>query len=116
MDKYSLDSSEVKKYLQVEKLQDAMFYVAGRLFNYSFSEITDGSVPVFHEDVRVWDVKDKTSGEHIGLFYLDPYARKGKRSGAWATTYRSHTTIDGKTNVLSSNNSNFIKGKEVNQR
>ncbi|REL25819.1 M3 family peptidase [Thalassotalea euphylliae] len=112
MDKYSLDSSEVKKYLQVEKLQEAMFYVAGRLFNYSFSEITDGSVPVFHEDVRVWDVKDKTSGEHIGLFYLDPYARKGKRSGAWATTYRSHTTIDGKTNVLSSNNSNFIKGNE----
>ncbi|WP_448551640.1 M3 family metallopeptidase [Thalassotalea montiporae] len=112
MDKYALDSSEVKKYLQVEKLQDAMFYVAGRLFNYSFSEITDGSVPVFHEDVRVWDVKDKTSGEHIGLFYLDPFARKGKRSGAWATTYRSHTTIDGKTNVLSSNNSNFIKGKE----
>ena len=112
MDKYALDSNEVKQYLQVEKLQEAMFYVSGRLFNYDFTEITDGSVPVFHEDVRVWDVKDKTSGEHIGLFYLDPYARKGKRSGAWATTYRSHTTIDGKTNVLSSNNSNFIKGQD----
>ncbi|MCH2058600.1 MAG: M3 family metallopeptidase [Thalassotalea sp.] len=112
MKKYALDSNEVKQYLQVEKLQEAMFYVSGRLFNYDFTEITDGSVPVFHEDVRVWDVKDKTSGEHIGLFYLDPYARKGKRSGAWATTYRSHTTFDGKTNVLSSNNSNFIKGKD----
>ncbi|NMP32154.1 M3 family metallopeptidase [Thalassotalea sp. M1531] len=112
IEKYALDSNEVKQYLQVEKLQEAMFYVSGRLFNYDFTEITDGSVPVFHEDVRVWDVKDKTSGEHIGLFYLDPYARKGKRSGAWATTYRSHTTFEGKTNVLSSNNSNFIKGQD----
>ena len=110
--KYDLDSDEVKQYLQLDKLRDAMFYVAGRLFNYSFSEVTDGSVPVFHEDVRVWEVTDKTSGEHIGLWYLDPFARKGKRSGAWATTYRAHTTIDGKTNVLSSNNSNFSKGQD----
>jgi len=109
-DKYNLDSDEVKQYLQLNKLREAMFYVAGRLFNFNFSEITDGSVPVFHEDVRVWEVKDKASGEHIGLWYLDPFARKGKRSGAWATTYRSHTTFDGKKNVLSSNNSNFSKG------
>ena len=109
-DKYNLDSDEVKQYLQLNKLREAMFYVAGRLFNFGFSEVTDGSVPVFHEDVRVWEVKDKTSGEHIGLWYLDPFARKGKRSGAWATTYRAHTTFDGKKNVLSSNNSNFSKG------
>ena len=109
-DKYNLDSDEVKQYLQLNNLREAMFYVAGRLFNFSFAEITDGSVPVFHEDVRVWEVKDKTSGEHIGLWYLDPFARKGKRSGAWATTYRSHTTFEGKKNVLSSNNSNFSKG------
>ncbi len=109
-EKYNLDSDEVKQYLQLNKLREAMFYVAGRLFNFSFSEVTDGSVPVFHEDVRVWEVKEKTSGEHIGLWYLDPFARKGKRSGAWATTYRSHTTFDGKKNVLSSNNSNFSKG------
>ena len=110
-DKYSLDSDEVKQYLQLDNLREAMFYVAGRLFNFSFAEVTDGSVPVFHEDVRVWDVTDKTSGEHIGLWYLDPFARKGKRSGAWATTYRSHTTFEGKKNVLSSNNSNFSKGE-----
>ncbi|TPH15020.1 M3 family metallopeptidase [Litorilituus lipolyticus] len=111
-DKYNLDSDEVKQYLQLNNLREAMFYVAGRLFNFSFSEVTDGSVPVFHEDVRVWEVTDKTSGEHIGLWYLDPFARKGKRSGAWATTYRSHTTFNGKQNVLSSNNSNFSKGVE----
>jgi peptidyl-dipeptidase Dcp len=109
-DKYNLDSDEVKQYLQLNKLREAMFYVAGRLFNYEFFEVTDGSVPVFHEDVRVWEVKDITTKEHIGLWYLDPFARKGKRSGAWATTYRSHTTYQGKTNVLSSNNSNFSKG------
>jgi len=109
--KYDLDSNEVKQYLQLGKLRDAMFYVAGRLFNFDFKEVTNGSVPVFHEDVRVWEVTDKTSGEHIGLWYLDPFARSGKRSGAWATSYRSHTTYNGKENVLTSNNSNFIKGE-----
>ena len=110
--KYALDSDEVKQYLQLDKLREAMFYVAGRLFNFDFTPVPEGSVPVFHEDVKVWEVKDKTSGEHIGLWYLDPFGRKGKRSGAWATTYRSHTTFDGKKTVLSSNNSNFVKGSE----
>ncbi|WP_144391608.1 M3 family metallopeptidase [Pleionea sediminis] len=108
--KFDLDSDEIKQYLQLDKLRDAMFYVAGRLFNFKFTPITDNSVPVFHEDVKVWEVTDLKSGEHIGLWYLDPFARQGKRSGAWATSYRSHTTFDGKENVLSSNNSNFIKG------
>ena len=107
--KYDLDSDEVKQYLQLDKLTDAMHYVAGRLFNYNFTPVPEGSVPVFHEDVKVWEVTDKDSGENIGLWYLDPYARQGKRSGAWATTYRSHTTFDGKKNVLASNNSNFVK-------
>lgn len=108
--KYDLDSDEVKKYLQLDKLREAMFFVAGELFNFKFTAVPEGSVPVFHEDVKVWEVTDQTSGEHIGLWYLDPYARKGKRSGAWATTYRGHTTFDGKETVLCSNNSNFIKG------
>ena len=111
-DKYDLDSDEVKQYLQLGKLTDAMFYVAGELFNYNFTPVPEGSVPVFHEDVNVWEVTDRTTGENIGLWYLDPFARAGKRSGAWATSYRSHTTYDGKKNVLSSNNSNFIKGAE----
>ncbi len=110
--KYDLDSDEVKQYLQLDKLREAMFYVAGRLFNFKFAPVPEGSVPVFHEDVKVWDVTDKDTGEHIGLWYLDPFARKGKRSGAWATTYRSYTTFDGKKTVLSSNNSNFVKGAQ----
>lgn len=109
-DKYDLDSDEVKQYLQLDKLTDAMFHVAGELFNFSFTPVAKGSVPVFHPDVNVWEVTDKTSGDHIGLWYLDPFSRPGKRSGAWATSYRSHTTFNGKKTVLSSNNSNFIKG------
>lgn len=107
--KYDLDSDEVKQYLQLDKLTEAMFFVAGEIFNYKFTPVEGGSVPVFHEDVKVWEVTDKDSGKHIGLWYLDPYAREGKRSGAWATTYRSSTTFEGPTNVLASNNSNFVK-------
>ncbi|WP_372626522.1 M3 family metallopeptidase [Arsukibacterium sp.] len=114
--KYDLNSDEVKQYLQLDKLREAMFYVAGRLFNFNFTAVAEGSVPVFHEDVKVWEVTDKTSGEHIGLWYLDPFARSGKRSGAWATSYRGYSNYDGEKNVLSSNNSNFMKsapGKPV---
>ncbi|MFD1314359.1 M3 family metallopeptidase [Namhaeicola litoreus] len=107
--KYDLNSEEVKQYLQLDKLREAMFYVAGRLFNYDFTPVTEGTVPVFQQDVKVWEVTDKDTKAHIGLWYLDPYARTGKRSGAWATMYRSYSTFDGKETVLASNNSNFVK-------
>jgi peptidyl-dipeptidase Dcp len=109
--KYDLDSNEVKQYLQLDNLREAMFYVAGELFDFKFTPIEDGSVPVFDPEVKVWEVTKLSSGKHVGVWYLDPYARKGKRSGAWATTYRSFTSFDGATNVLASNNSNFIKGE-----
>jgi peptidyl-dipeptidase Dcp len=107
--KYDLDSDEVKQYLQLDKLTEAMFFTAGELFNYKFTPVKEGTVPVFHEDVNVWEVTNKDSGKHIGLWYLDPFTREGKRSGAWATTYRSSTSFEGPTNVLASNNSNFVK-------
>lgn len=110
--KYDLDSNEVKNYLQLDKLREAMFYVAGRLFNFNFTPVAEGAVPVFHPDVKVWEVTDKTSGQLVGLWYLDPFARQGKRSGAWATSYRSYNGIEPNQTVLSSNNSNFIKGAE----
>ncbi|QRM87741.1 M3 family peptidase [Lacinutrix sp. WUR7] len=107
--KYDLDSDEVKQYLQLDKLTEALFFTAEKLFNYKFTTVKEGTVPVFQEDVHVWEVTDKDSGKHIGLWYLDPFAREGKRSGAWATTYRSYTNFEGETNVLASNNSNFVK-------
>lgn len=109
--KYDLDSDEVKQYLQLDKLREAMFFVAGEIFNFNFSPVAEGSVPVFHPDVKVWEVTDRDSGALVGLWYLDPFARAGKRSGAWATSYRSHSTYKGKQTVLASNNSNFSKGK-----
>ncbi|MFC6860118.1 M3 family metallopeptidase [Zunongwangia atlantica] len=108
-EKYDLDSEEVKQYLQLGNLKKAIFYVAGELFNFDFTPVDTSYVPVFHPDVTVYEVNDKTSGEVIGLWYLDPYARPGKRSGAWATTYRSKDELMGSKPVLASNNSNFVK-------
>lgn len=108
--KYDLDSDEVKQYLQLDNLIDAMMFVAGEVFNFEFTPVQEGSVPVFHPDVQVWEVTDRDSGDHIGVWYLDPFARTGKQSGAWASSYRSHETFDGLRTPLGSNNSNFIKG------
>jgi len=107
--KYDLDSEEVKQYLQLDNLRLAMFDVAGQLFGFEFVPITDGSVPVFHPDVTVYEVRDKKTGDNVGVWYFDPFARDGKRSGAWATTYRSHESFRGETNVLAANNANFVK-------
>ncbi len=108
--RYDLDSNEVKQYLQLDNLRDAMFFVAGELFDFDFTPVAEGTVPVYHPDVKVWEVTNKANGDHIGLWYLDPFARPGKRSGAWASSFRTHETFDGKKTVLSTNNSNFIKG------
>ncbi|MCM2254126.1 MAG: M3 family metallopeptidase [Vicinamibacteria bacterium] len=106
---YDLDSDEIKQYLQLDRLREGMFFVAGRLFGFKFTPVPDGKVSVFHPDVKVWEVTDAKSGALVGLWYLDPFARPGKRSGAWATSYRGHETFDGKKTVLASNNSNFVK-------
>ncbi|WP_207496076.1 M3 family metallopeptidase [Aridibaculum aurantiacum] len=108
-EKYDLDQNEIKQYLQLDKLREGMFWVAGELFNFSFSPVNN--VPVFHPDVKVWEVKDKTSGKHIGLWYFDPYARQGKRSGAWMNAYRNQERLDKEVTTIVSNNSNFVKGQ-----
>lgn len=107
--KYDLDQNEVKPYLQLDKLVAAIHWVAGELFNFKFTPATD--VPVAHPDIRVWQVSDKTTGKHIGLWYFDPYARAGKRSGAWMNAYRSQERINGEITTIVSNNANFVKGK-----
>ncbi|MFN7943329.1 MAG: M3 family metallopeptidase [Thermoanaerobaculia bacterium] len=106
--KYDLDENEVKPYLQLEKLREAMFWVAGELFDFRFAPVK--GLPVAHPDVRVWEVADKASGRHIGLWYFDPYARSGKRSGAWMNSYRSQERMDGEVPTIVSNNSNFVPG------
>lgn len=105
--KYDLDEGEIKPYLQLEKLRDSMFWVSERLFGLTFAPVTN--VPVYHPDVRVWEVKNRAGG-HVGLWYFDPYVRQGKRSGAWMDAYRSQEKFDGAITTIVSNNSNFLKG------
>ncbi len=107
--KYDLDFNEVKQYLQLEKLREAMMWCSTELYGLQYRQIND--VPVFHPDVRVWEVTN-ANGKHVGLWYLDPYARAGKRSGAWMTDYRAQEKIPGDDAVTTivSNNSNFVKG------
>ena len=108
-ERYDLDENEVKPYLQLDKIRDAMFFVAGEVFNFNFTPVTN--VPVFHPDVTVYEVKDKTTDKHVGLWYFDPYARDGKRSGAWMNDYREQNRMSGEITTIVSNNSNFVKGK-----
>lgn len=104
--KYDLDFNEVKPYLQMEKLREGMMWAATKLYGFQFEQIHD--VPVFHPDVRVWRVDD-AQGKLVGLWYFDPYAREGKRSGAWMTDYRAQENIKEPITTLVSNNSNFVK-------
>jgi len=106
--KYDLDEDQIKPYLQLENLREAMFFVAGQLFGFQFKQISE--VPVILPDIRVWEVKD-ASGRHVGLWYFDPYARTGKRSGAWMNEYRTQERFDREIPVIVSNNTNFVKGR-----
>jgi peptidyl-dipeptidase Dcp len=105
--KYDLDMNEVKPYMQLDKLREGMFWAAGQLYGFEFKKI-DG-VPVYQEDMTVYEVT--RGGKHVGLWYFDPYAREGKRSGAWMNAYRTQERFKGEITTIVSNNSNFIKGK-----
>ncbi len=107
--RYDLDQNEVKQYLQLDKLREAIHWVAGELFDFNFTPAEN--VPVFHPDVRVWEVTDRATGKHIGLWYFDPFARSGKRSGAWMNAYRNQERFDREVTTIVSNNSNFVKGR-----
>ena len=104
--KYDLDLNEVKPYLQLDHVRDAMFYAAGKVYGFTFTKVTGPSV--FHPDVTVYEVKGR-DGKHVGLWYFDPYARAGKNSGAWMSAYREQSTFDGMVPTIVSNNANFIK-------
>jgi peptidyl-dipeptidase Dcp len=106
-EKYDLDFNQVKPYLQMEKLREGMMWAAKKLYGFEFRQVRD--VPVFHPDVRVWEVT--RNGAHVGLWYFDPYARQGKRSGAWMNAYREQENFDYPVTPIVSNNSNFVKGK-----
>ena len=107
--KYALDQDELKPYFELNNMIAASMYMAEQLYGLKFQEIT-GKLPVFHPDVRVWEVADP-AGKHVGIFFGDYFARAAKRSGAWASGYRGHETFTGKTvTAITSNNNNFVRG------
>jgi peptidyl-dipeptidase Dcp len=104
---YDLDEAEVKPYFVLDNMVRAAFDTAGRLFGLSFTEHTD--LPVYHPDVRVWEVRDKAGG-HVGLFLHDNFARSGKQSGAWSSRYRDQEAMDDPVSPIVVNNNNFARG------
>jgi len=113
--KYNLSEDEIKPYFEQGNLLKGMFWSAEQLYDLKFTE-NSGTVPVWHPDVRTFEVTHAKTGDVIGLFYLDTYAREGKRSGAWATGYRDSSGLLGNRPKLVSNNNNFTKpegGKPV---
>jgi peptidyl-dipeptidase Dcp len=106
-DRFNLSQEELKPYFELSNMINGMFFMAERLYGLRFTENT-GQVPVWHPDIRTWRVTDR-EGRDAGIFYGDMFARTGKRSGAWATTYRSRSGLLGDRIVLGSNNNNFTK-------
>jgi peptidyl-dipeptidase Dcp len=105
--KYDLDDGEVKPYLQLGKLRDALFWCVHKLYGLRFTKLR--GVPVYHPDVSVYEV---TRGEkRVGVWYFDPYAREGKRSGAWMSEYRTQERMKDAITPIVSNNANIVKGK-----
>jgi peptidyl-dipeptidase Dcp len=105
----NFDDSAIKPYLTLDGMIAAAFDTASRLFGLSFTERTD--VPVWHPDVRVWQVRG-ADGREVGLFYGDYFARASKRSGAWMTATRSQQKLDGVVTPLILNVCNFSKGAD----
>jgi len=105
----NFDDAAIKPYLALDNMIDAAFDVAHRLFGLSFNERKD--VPVWHPDVRVWEVKD-AAGHHKALFYGDYFARPSKRSGAWMTSLRDQERLDGEVYPVILNIMNFSRGAE----
>lgn len=89
---YSLNDEQLKPYFRLENCIDAVFSLASRLYGISFEERTD--IPVYHKDVKVYDVKD-TDGKHLALFYADFFPRETKRGGAWMTEFRGQSIRNG---------------------
>jgi peptidyl-dipeptidase Dcp len=105
----NFDDAAIKPYLSLDHMIDAAFDCATRLFGVSFTERKD--IPVWHPDVRVWEVRDR-AGRHQALFYGDYFARPSKRSGAWMTSLRDQQKLDGDIAPLVINVCNFSKGAD----
>lgn len=104
--RYDLDLNEVKPYLQLNRLCQALHWVAGRLYGLKFTQVF--GVPIQHPSVTVYQVR--RGSRPMGLWYVDTLARPGKTSGAWMNTYRAQQTYGGRVTAIVSNNASFVSG------
>ena len=102
---YDLDEAEIKPYFQLEKMIEAAFETAGRLFGLSFKPV---NMPLYHPDAHAWDVTD-SQGRHVALFIGDYFARSSKHSGAWMTSLRDQERLSGDVRPIVLNVCNFSK-------
>ncbi len=107
-ERFAIDDAEVKPYFPLERVVEAAFDCAGRLFGLSFTPRPD--VPVYHPDVKAYEVRE--GARVVGLFMQDNFARPNKRSGAWMNSLRvqCRNGVDGPDLPLVQNNNNFAKG------
>jgi peptidyl-dipeptidase Dcp len=106
---FDLDEADIKPYLQLDKMIEAAFFTANRLFGLSFSERDD--VPLYHPDARSWTVTGR-DGQEIALFIGDYFARPSKRSGAWMSSFREQQKLAGEVRPIVVNVLNFAKASE----
>lgn len=91
-EKYDLNEEELKAYFPIDNVRDGVFYVANQLYGLEFIQRED--LPVYHEEVETFEVKDQ-DGSHLAVLYIDPHPRPSKRSGAWCGTFRRGSYKDG---------------------
>jgi len=102
---HDLDEAEIKPYLQLDRMIEAAFDSANRLFGLEFTPL---DVPLYHEDARAWEVT--RGGKHVAVFVGDYFARGSKRSGAWCSAMRSQRKLGGDVRPIVVNVCNFTKG------
>jgi peptidyl-dipeptidase Dcp len=106
-DKYAFDDNVLKPYFELGAVREGAWTMAERLFNVTLEDV---EIDGWNEVVTSYDVKDADTGEHLGLFMMDMYARDSKRGGAWMSSYRPSTNYDDADEVrpIITNNLNLI--------
>lgn len=91
--RFNIDETTLRPYFLLENCIKGMYLVAQKLYNLSFREVSN--IPVYHPDVKTYEVYEETTGQYIGLLYLDLFPRDGKRQGAWMASYRRQFVKNG---------------------
>ena len=103
-EKYNLDESAIKPYLSLDNVLKGVFSTTNKLWGLNFTEIFD--IDLYHPDARVWEVTDK-DGSHLGVFIGDYFTRSNKRGGAWMSSFKGQSNLDGRERPIVVNVCNF---------